>query len=143
MSSKHIPGFYFDESKRKYFKIQPNHSSPQGSKYSKDSIAKETEEQISRKRRKVFDDRFFQERTRRSKISRHPFHGIIGLERERGFCNDGKKDAIEAWAQGLEERQLIGWGGDSLFEYDATTKTFILAMVKADPGSLEWENDIT
>ena len=39
MASQH-PGFYFDENKRKYFKILPNHQAPQGAKYSKEAIKK-------------------------------------------------------------------------------------------------------
>lgn len=35
-----LPGFYFDENKRKYFKILPNHQAPQGAKYSKEAIKK-------------------------------------------------------------------------------------------------------
>ena len=38
-----IPGFYYDVEKKKYFKMQPNHIAPQGSKYSKESVQREAE----------------------------------------------------------------------------------------------------
>lgn len=41
--AKEIPGFYFDEEKQKYFKIQPNHVAPKGSRYAKDAISIEKE----------------------------------------------------------------------------------------------------
>jgi len=33
-----IPGFYFDEVKGKYFRIQPNHNAPQGALYSRGAV---------------------------------------------------------------------------------------------------------
>lgn len=33
-----LPGYYFDEVKRKYFKILPRHQAPQGAKYSKEAL---------------------------------------------------------------------------------------------------------
>lgn len=44
--AKEIPGFYFDEEKQKYFKIQPNHVAPKGSRYSKDAISIENEARL-------------------------------------------------------------------------------------------------
>ncbi len=41
--AKELPGFYFDEEKQKYFKIQPNHVAPKGSRYAKDAIDVEKE----------------------------------------------------------------------------------------------------
>lgn len=33
-----LPGFYFDENKRRYFKILPHHQAPPGAKYSKEAL---------------------------------------------------------------------------------------------------------
>lgn len=41
-----IPGFYFDETKKKYFKVQANHAAPEGSKYSRVSLQKEAEDEM-------------------------------------------------------------------------------------------------
>ena len=35
---RNIPGFYYDEAKGKYFKIQPNHAVSHGFKYSAQTI---------------------------------------------------------------------------------------------------------
>lgn len=36
-----LPGFYFDEEKKKYFKIQPNHIAPSNAKYSSSNVKHE------------------------------------------------------------------------------------------------------
>jgi len=41
--AKEIPGFYFDEQKHKYYKIQPNHIAPKDSKYSREAVDIEKE----------------------------------------------------------------------------------------------------
>lgn len=40
-----IPGFYFDEERRKYFKIQPSHLAPAGSKFTQESLKRQAEQQ--------------------------------------------------------------------------------------------------
>lgn len=44
-----LPGFYYDETRRKYFKIQANHVVPHGSGYSTQAIQKRKaqEQQVS------------------------------------------------------------------------------------------------
>ena len=44
MPAPELPGFYYDEAKRKYFKIQANHLAPDSSKYSQRSVQREAEE---------------------------------------------------------------------------------------------------
>lgn len=38
-----LPGMYWDDDKKKYFKIQANHVAPEGAKYSRENVKKETE----------------------------------------------------------------------------------------------------
>jgi len=45
MPAAAIPGFYYDEAKKKYFKILPNHVAPTGAKYSVEAAKREEEEQ--------------------------------------------------------------------------------------------------
>lgn len=42
-AAKEIPGFYYDEMRGKYFKIQPNHAATSGSKYTQSSVRRERE----------------------------------------------------------------------------------------------------
>lgn len=38
MPAREIPGFYFDEERNKYFRIQPDHRAPEGAAHSKSAI---------------------------------------------------------------------------------------------------------
>ncbi|KAI6863805.1 hypothetical protein D0864_02027 [Hortaea werneckii] len=49
MNIGQIPGYYYDEVKKKYFKIQANHVAPAGAKYSKANVNREKRE--SKRRR--------------------------------------------------------------------------------------------
>jgi len=51
-----IPGFYYDEEKKKYFKIQPNHVAPAEAKYSKSTVKREQRESKRRKLDARHDD---------------------------------------------------------------------------------------
>ena len=48
-----LPGFYFDEEKGKYFRIQAHHKAPPGAKYTKNAINVENE----KKRKRVQADK--------------------------------------------------------------------------------------
>jgi hypothetical protein len=81
MDRGNIPGFYFDEEKQKYFKIQANHLLPEFAKYSKGKV--EREERLA-KRRKL-ENQHGQTRP----VKRHPLllNAAIsgsGLHRELG-----------------------------------------------------------
>lgn len=84
-SSTHEYRYYFDEEKKKYFKIQANHLVPQGAKYAKESVKKEKR---STKKRKIENER--QARREKETIKQAPALksaaiGGIGLEREHGL----------------------------------------------------------
>lgn len=79
-----IPGFYFDEEKKKYFKIQANHLVPQGAKYSKGKVQQENRKS---KKRKLEDRKQairHQHTVKRNPILHNPIVGGIGLSREHG-----------------------------------------------------------
>lgn len=88
MNRAPIPGFYFDEEKQKYFKIQPNHLVPQGAKYSRGNVKQENRKA---KKRKVEDReqvKRHQCTVKRSAILQHAITGGAGLHREQGVSSD-------------------------------------------------------
>lgn len=97
MNRAWIPGFYFDEEKQKYFKIQANHLVPQGAKYSKGNVKQE----IRKAKKQKVDDRkqtkLYQHTVKRSEILQHAITGGAGLHREQGthsgLANLDKRDA--------------------------------------------------
>ncbi|KAL9102872.1 MAG: hypothetical protein Q9163_002024 [Psora crenata] len=44
MPAPDFPGFVYDENRKKYFKIHPNHANPGASRYSKDAVKRHAEE---------------------------------------------------------------------------------------------------
>ena len=137
MPARNIPGFYFDESRRKYFKILPNHAAPQGYKYSQAALQKATEDEAAHTRLKACEERAIAQRIRRSKALTHPLcgGGGVGLGRESGVLEGGRPATLGAWAQGLYKRVLLKDTGteNSLFEYDDAANLYIVAhTVRAD-----------
>ena len=105
-----IPGFYYDNEKRKYFKIQPNHVATHGpaSKYSKAAVKRETEEQHEQKRRKVLEQKKREMTIKRSKVLNDPLAGGWGVTRELGLNDtEGTTTMMRAWAHGLESRAVL------------------------------------
>jgi len=122
MSPRNIPGFYYDEAKGKYFKIQPSHIAPNGSPYSNDVVRKEARGQIVRKCQKLFEEKTLKQRTQRSKILGNALLGCSGLEREGGSSLDRRSVIDKAWALGLEKTAILEtWGPGALFARDEAT----------------------
>ena len=137
MSPRNIPGFFYDESKKKYFKVLANHAAPQGSKYSQASILKYSEEEAIHRRLKAYEERTLEQRIQRSKALTHPLCGGFGLGRETGVV-EGGKPVLEAWAQPLEISRLLGIKNSEslLFDYDDATDLYIVAhTVRSDVAS--------
>ncbi|KAK5172670.1 uncharacterized protein LTR77_002790 [Saxophila tyrrhenica] len=84
-----LPGFYFDEVRGKYFKIQANHVVPETTKYSRGHVAQE--ERISKKRKleKEEHNKNLRQTVRRNAVLQHPVLGGIGLHREHGTTSLG------------------------------------------------------
>ncbi|KAF2165197.1 hypothetical protein M409DRAFT_24581 [Zasmidium cellare ATCC 36951] len=105
MNRGHIPGYYFDEEKKKYFKIQANHIAPENAKYNKTNAKLELRENKKRKRLEKYQQQVVQKQTVvRPKLLRHPLLSETGLQRELGrrHCH-AQGDA--AFVHGLEAKQ--------------------------------------
>ena len=84
MDRGQIPGFYYDEEKKKYFKVQANHLVPNGAKYSKGSIKQEQRQVKKRKSEEKKQARLHKQAVQRSSVLRNPILGSAGLGREHG-----------------------------------------------------------
>lgn len=128
MPAPSIPGFHYDPSKRKYFKIQSNHLAPTNSKYSAQAVKREAEDQALRLRCEAQRRRTAQSRIARSRCMSHCLlGGGVGLGREfgRGHDGGGRGAIMGAWAQGLGRKTVVGWEiSAALFAYDEATGTF-------------------
>ncbi len=119
-----LPGYYYDEVKKKYFKIQENHVVPPSSKYSKMRIKRETELALARKRQQ---DR---EQLEREQTIQHPKvlqHSL--LTREIGCRRDGTVVRWDVWAEGLERREALRLNSCDIsqFIFDELTGSLIIA----------------
>lgn len=78
MNRGNIPGYYYDEQAKKYFKIQANHLVPDGAKYSKGNVKLERR---SNKKRKVEEGRVLRREAQtitRARVLRSAVIGGIG-----------------------------------------------------------------
>ncbi len=72
MAPPDFPGLYYDETKKKYFKIQPNHVAPQNSRYSEDAVRKEAQGKLRQAEENKYAQRHRQTRIQHSTILQHP-----------------------------------------------------------------------
>ncbi|KAI9823337.1 MAG: hypothetical protein M1832_002561 [Thelocarpon impressellum] len=116
-----IPGYYYDEEKKKYFKVLPHHVAPAGAAYSKENVKKQAQD--SKRKREANQDRSTRPRVQRSRVLQHALAGRVGLERELGQAprfDASRSGAGEAYASGLEGRHLLELEGS---EDEITTFT--------------------
>lgn len=125
-----IPGYHWDETRKKYFKIQPNHIAAPNSRYSEQSIKKEAEGQAILKKQKLHHERELQTRIAQPRLRDHLLGGSAGLGRELGHDYDGRTSAgIAAWAQGLESTTMLCTKElPTRFAYDDATGCFVVAL---------------
>ena len=97
MNRASIPGFYFDEEKQKYFKIQADHLVPQGARYSRGSVKQENRKAKKRKVEDRKQTKRHQHTVKRSAILQHAITGGAGIHREQGtsfeLADHDKRDA--------------------------------------------------
>jgi len=89
-----IPGFYFDEARGKYFKIQADHLVPQNAKYAKGNVRREKR---STRKRKIEDERQTRraiQTIQRAPIRRSLLIGAAGLDREHGSYNGAFRSLV-------------------------------------------------
>ena len=83
-----IPGFYYDEKKQKYFKIQADHLVPQGAKYAKGSVKQETRKAKKRKTEESKQFKRHQYTVKRNPILQNAITSGTGLHREHGITTE-------------------------------------------------------
>ncbi|EME48251.1 hypothetical protein DOTSEDRAFT_78301 [Dothistroma septosporum NZE10] len=108
MNRGHLPGFYFDEEKKKYFPVTANHKAPQGAKYAKANVDAEQRQSKKRKRDRQHERALKKQTVPAARLFKHPLLGGGGLLREHGgrqnsACYDVAQH--EAFVQGLESKE--------------------------------------
>lgn len=127
MPPTELPGYYYDEVKKKYFKIQENHAVPPSSKYSRRGIKRETELALARKRQQDREQLEREQTIQHSKLLQRSL-----LTREIGCWKDGTGVRWDVWAEGLERREALRVEIDdccdiSQFIIDELTGSLIIA----------------
>ncbi|KXL51373.1 MAG: hypothetical protein FE78DRAFT_26565 [Acidomyces sp. 'richmondensis'] len=104
----HLPGFFYDTEKRKYFRIQADHQAPANAKYSASQVARGERE--TKKRRSAVEDEQVRSRqtVRRSAALLDPQTGGIGLAREIGIhkSSESRSERDAAFVAGLQPATL-------------------------------------
>ncbi|KAK2770345.1 hypothetical protein FQN53_005569 [Emmonsiellopsis sp. PD_33] len=132
---REIPGYYYDPDKKKYFKIQANHTVPSGSKYSKDDVKKKKNASLKRKRVEEHSNRVAAETIKRSELLRYPLAGGL-LKRELGAYRTSRSQLLqqdEACIRLFERHRLANVSCNidfpvSKFIRDPATGTLLLAI---------------
>ncbi|KXG54188.1 uncharacterized protein PGRI_073320 [Penicillium griseofulvum] len=79
--AREIPGFYYDEEKKKYFKIQANHVAPPSAQYTQQSVKRKRSELKTRENKSRFRQRESKETIRKAASLRRP---LVNVHREIG-----------------------------------------------------------
>ncbi|PNS14618.1 WD repeat-containing protein 21 [Sphaceloma murrayae] len=95
MDGRPLPGFYWDEEKRKYFRIQPNHRAPAGAKHSVENVKKEAQASKKRKVELRRRNKVLKETIQRAPALEH-FQAQIGLGRELGRQSPRRAEAARS-----------------------------------------------
>ncbi|KAJ5787071.1 hypothetical protein N7457_002061 [Penicillium paradoxum] len=104
--AREIPGFYYDEEKKKYFQIQANHVAPPNAQYSQQSVKRRRVEQKTRQKKTQFRQRQAKETIRKAASLRHP---LVNLQREiggLGFSSSARQQQTRIQASQLRRREL-------------------------------------
>ena len=128
MPPTELPGYHYDEAKKKYFKIQDNHLASPSLKYSKGALKKEAESALARKRKREREQLEREQTIQQSKVLGHSLLG-----REIGCRKNGTAVRWDAWAKGLVRRKALQIEIDdhhdiSDFIFDELTGSFAFAI---------------
>lgn len=85
MNRGNIPGFYYDEEKKKYFKITANHAAPVNARYSMANVKREQREKRDLKKRKKEEQLVRTQTVHRAAVLQNPLLSTA-LKREIGLC---------------------------------------------------------
>ncbi|KAK4632288.1 hypothetical protein CLAFUW4_03641 [Fulvia fulva] len=108
MNRGNLPGFYFDEEKKKYFPITANHKAPVGAKYSQANVNAEERQSKKRKLDRQHERALKKQTVPAARIFKHPLLGGSGLLREHGARQrNGSYDVDQhkSLAQGLVAKE--------------------------------------
>ena len=130
MAPTELPGYYYDEVKKKYFKIQENHLASPSLKHSRGALKKEAESALAREHKRDREQLEREQTTQQSKVLGHSF-----LWREIGCRGNGTAVRWDVWAKGLVRGEVLRIKtGDhhdiSHFVFDELTGSFIFAVDK-------------
>ncbi|KAM3422781.1 hypothetical protein BST61_g263 [Cercospora zeina] len=154
MNRGNIPGYYFDEEKKKYFKITSDHAAPIDAKYSKANVQREKQEKRALKKQK-FEERVIRKQTVNQAKSLTSALLKTTLQRELGHRTDGYLRGVrdEAVINGLEQSSLIpriqGFNShplvrDALYMPDRASTLFATVQNAAATCvyCYDWEDDV-
>src|ERR1700761_8125853 len=138
MNRGNIPGFYYDEDKKKYFKIQANHLVPQYAKYSKGNVKRENRQSKKRKIDEKKRVKRYRQSVKPSPTLQHPVASGIGLLREHGSSSVSQsldqRDAalVSNWRPKRTAIKYVGYPDESnytgtLSHYCPATQQMIFA----------------
>lgn len=104
----HLPGFFYDAEKRKYFRIQADHQAPSNAKYSASQVARGVREAKKRKTAAHDEEIRCRQTVRRSATFLDSQTGGISLAREIGIQNPGehRNEIDAAFVAGLQPATL-------------------------------------
>ena len=127
MPPTELPGYYYDEAKKKYFRILENHAVPLSSNYSRSGIKRETELALARQRQQDRERLEREQTIQHSKVLQHSL-----LTREIDCRKDGRGVRWDVWAEGLERKEAFRVGIDNCcdithFVFDELTGSLVIA----------------
>ncbi|KAK3690810.1 hypothetical protein LTR37_018938 [Vermiconidia calcicola] len=144
MNGRNIPGYYYDEDKKKYFRIQANHLVPQSAKYAKGNVQLEERQAKKRKTENRRHEIRLKQTVKRSAILQHPIVGGTGLFREHGtgatsaYLDQSDAAMISRWRPRRTTIKFQGWSSYDVRIEDAhyipSTQQMIMAAVYAPYG---------
>lgn len=131
-SAREIPGFYYDEERKKYFRVQPDHRAPDGAAHSKSAIKAKKE---ARAIEQIKQDR--QTREKRGQIRRHDPASYTSLslalrlgQRPRGLLEKLSQNYVSRFSR--RSADLID--GRRLEAFTAAPNGRLYTMITAPDG---------
>ncbi|KAM0711209.1 hypothetical protein Q7P35_001948 [Cladosporium inversicolor] len=133
-----IPGYYYDEEKKKYFKITANHGLETGQKYTKSNVR--YEKQVAKKRKiEQRNQKKRQAQTiKRSRLLSIPEYAGVGLHRETGVrsLTVDRAHADEAFVSQLRYEDVYALqGGNALSAHSLATSSHTLITQESRIGN--------
>nr|POE93009.1 hypothetical protein CFP56_64116 [Quercus suber] len=121
MNRGSVPGFYYDEAKNKFFRIQAHHIAPRDAKYSRSNVKREQRETKRRKKDREQQQVRQRQTVTRSNVLQHAAIGGIGVLREHGTqrLTDLRNEHDSFLCSQLQAEYM--WPGDCNFLHNADT----------------------